>query len=57
MNKIFMGLLFGLALFIGACGGSSSDTTSDPCTEDPNLPECQDGTDDGSTPENIDEEV
>jgi len=42
MNKLFIGLLFGLALFFGACGSSSSnDATTDPCTDDPSLAECQ----------------
>ena len=41
MNRIFVGAMLAASIFIGACGSSSSDATSDPCAEDLNLPECQ----------------
>ncbi len=40
MNKFFVGLLLGISFLIAACGGSSSNEAKDPCTDDPNLPEC-----------------
>ncbi len=40
MNKFFVVGLLWVSLFLAACGGSSDKSTSDPCTEDPNLPEC-----------------
>ena len=41
MNKFFLIGLLWASLFVVACGGSSDKSTSDPCTEDPNLPECK----------------
>ena len=40
MNKFLIGLLLGISFLVVACGKSSDKSTSDPCTEDPNLPEC-----------------
>ena len=40
MNNFFIGCLLGFSLLVAACGGSSDKSTSDPCTEDPNLPKC-----------------
>lgn len=41
MNKIFVGAMLIASIFIGACGSSSTSEAKDNCTDDPNLPECQ----------------
>ena len=46
MNKIFVGAMLVASIFIGACGSSSSSEAKDNCTDDPNLPECQQNEDD-----------
>jgi hypothetical protein len=57
MKRFFLGTFLAVSLFaIVACSSStSSESTSDECLEDPNLPICQgpdngpdDGLDDGS---------
>ena len=56
MNKFFVVGLLWVSLFLAACGGSSDKSTSDPCTEDPNLPECK-TEEEGNTPEPEEEVV
>jgi hypothetical protein len=41
MKKFIVGCLLMISFFVGACGSSSSNEAKDPCTDDPNLPECQ----------------
>ena len=51
MNKLFFAGLLWVSLLLVACGGSSDKSTSDPCTEDPNLPECLNNNEDDPPPE------
>ena len=50
MKKFFAGSLLLLSLFIGACSSSSSNDAKDNCTDDPNLPECQQENEGENTP-------
>ena len=50
MKKFIAGSLLLPSLFIGACGGSSSSEAKDTCTDDPNLPECQQENEGENTP-------
>ena len=50
MKKFIAGSLLLLSLFIGACSSSSSNDAKDNCTDDPNLPECQQENEGENTP-------